>query len=170
MKKWAAADLATAVEGSAAGDTIKTASANKAAGTGATATCTNSITYTIPKAAKNVVVTASKTAGIIIGDKGAYGTVKFAQAAKLGCPNGLNTGCSTSAPTTADSAVASANTAAGGLGVYQAVKSPGEIFVWGVTVKAGTAAAAATAKNDTKKSATTLAVGTAAVLVAAAIA
>ena len=163
MKKWAAGDAATLVEGSAAGDTIKTASANKAAGTGATATCTNSITYTIPKAAKNVVVTAHKTAGIIIGDKGAYGTVKFAQATKVGCANTANFDCQATP-------AASADTAAGSLGVYQAVKSPGEIFVWGVTVKAGTAAAAATAKNDTKKSATTLAVGTAAVLVAAAIA
>ena len=173
MKKFAAADAANDLLGSAAGDAIK-ASSQKNVATGTTA-CTSEVVFTIPKAAKNVVVAASKTTGIKIGDKGAYGTVTAAQMAKKGCtttliPNDAAKACP------AEGAAASTGTAvtgnvAGGLSAYQAVKNAGEVFVWGITVtQSTTAAGAAGAKNDTKKDATTLAVGAAAGLIAAAIA
>ena len=171
MKKFAAADAETEKYGSAAGDTIKTKAANKADGTGATATCTSSITYTIKEGATNTVVDKLKTAGIKLGDGGAYGTVKATQATKSGCPNNANFGCSASDASVADDNVASADTKAGALGVYQAIKNSGEIFVWGLTIKAA-AADGTTADGDKKKddSAATLAVGAALGLVAAAIA
>jgi len=64
--------------------------------------------------------------------------------------------------------VASTGALAGGLGVYQGIKGSGLGFLWAVSIKA--AAAADGAAADAKKSATTLAIGAAAGLVAAAIA
>lgn len=181
-KQWKAAEAAGATKGTGTALVAKAASAtffNPSLKATSTTACTASMTYTIPKAAANVEVAAIKTAGIKMASK-SYATVVATNGKKDGCKNIAGFTCATSGvPGTAVGApdagsVAPAggvgNFIPNGLGVYQGIAESGKMYMWGVTIKAASAAAAGAAKNDTKKDATTLAVGAAAGLIAAAIA
>jgi len=159
---WKEADLVTAVEGTGTALAVKTAAKNtaKVETDAAKSTCTSSVGFTIPKAAANVKIAAVKEKGIAMGDVGTYATVKALQAKPDGCLNAAEEVC--------PAGTASAGALKGGAGVYQSVKEPNTGFLWAVSIKA--AAAADGAAADAKKSATTLAIGAAAGLVAAAIA
>merc|ERR1719240_1292108 len=162
MKPFTADDADTLMAGGGTAATATTAAKNAADGT---ASCTSSVGYTVKKDSKNVVVTAMKTAGIKLGDGGAFGTVTATQSTTAGVKNAADTDA-------AGGTCGSGECIANGLGVYGSVKNPGEMFIWGLSIKAASAAAAdgAAAADDKKKSATTLAIGAAAGLVAAAIA
>jgi len=160
---WQATDKVDAVEGTGTALAVKTPVANTAAVNADTAksTCTSSVGFTIPKDAKNVAVTAAKDKGLTMGDATSYATVKALQAKKEGCANDVGKNCDP-----ADST----DVLAGGLGVYQAIKgTSGSGFLWAVNIKAATEGSG-DGTSDSKKSATTLAIGAAAGLVAAAIA
>jgi len=173
MKTFAAGDAATAVTGSAV-VAAKTAAVNAVAGTGADMTCTSTVVYKVPKDAKDAVVTAMKTAGIKLGDTGAYATVTATQSTAIFGANNAKNAAGKLADGNdcagGDAAAKEAACAAGGLSVYTGVVNSGEMFIWGITAKPGAAATTDGAAADKKKSATTLAIGAAAGLVAAAIA
>ena len=87
MKPFKADDPKTAIVGGGTAATASTDAANAVSGTGATATCTSSVSYKVAKDSKNVVVTAMKTEGIKLGDGGAFGTVTATQSTTDGVKN-----------------------------------------------------------------------------------
>jgi len=175
-KQWKGDEAAAAVSGAGTPLVAKAASTtffNPALKATTTTACTASMTYTIPATAKNIEVPKIKAAGIKMTSK-SYATVVATNGAKAGCKNGTGFTCKTDGKTAGTDGTGGDTAGvyvAEGLGVYQAIPTAVNAFkfAWAINIKA--AGGNKNTTNDTKKkSATTLAVGVAAGLVAAAIA